>query len=252
MNPVVSKTGNVNRRLLKDLERGRHRVLLVAALLSIHTGLLAWAACRQSPNPDEIPALAAGISHWRLGEFKLCRVTPPLLRLIPAVPAALYGLEVNWSPEDNTRTLRVGFDIGCEFIRMHGDRAVWLFVLGRWICIPFSLLGGYFCYRWARELYGHLAGYLDLTPSGRVIGSRIELAIEVSTKADLAVVAIPEAAIAGRCPPIYSRPRRAVVTPHLTPRNRVIGPSIEPAIEAHQHGIEVVAVAEPRLVDWEP
>ena len=34
--------------------------------------------------------------------------------------------------------------------------------LARWACIPFSLLGGYISFRWARELYGDLAGILAL------------------------------------------------------------------------------------------
>jgi hypothetical protein len=37
-----------------------------------------------------------------------------------------------------------------------------LFTLARWVCIPFSLLGGYICLRWARELYGKTAGVLAL------------------------------------------------------------------------------------------
>jgi hypothetical protein len=36
-------------------------------------------------------------------------------------------------------------------------------MLARWACIPFGLLGAYVCLRWARELYGHLAGLLALT-----------------------------------------------------------------------------------------
>ena len=39
---------------------------------------------------------------------------------------------------------------------------MWLFTIARWACIPFSLLGGYICFRWARELYGDAAGLVAL------------------------------------------------------------------------------------------
>ena len=38
-----------------------------------------------------------------------------------------------------------------------------MFTWARWACIPFSLLGGYVCFRWARELYGDWSGLLALT-----------------------------------------------------------------------------------------
>ena len=35
-------------------------------------------------------------------------------------------------------------------------------MVARWACIPFSILGGYICFRWARELYGVAAGIFAL------------------------------------------------------------------------------------------
>jgi len=45
----------------------------------------------------------------------------------------------------------------------NGERTIWLFRLARWACVPFSLLGAYVCFRWARELYGVASGILALT-----------------------------------------------------------------------------------------
>jgi 4-amino-4-deoxy-L-arabinose transferase-like glycosyltransferase len=53
--------------------------------------------------------------------------------------------------------------IGREFIRTNGQRSFWLFTLGRWACIPFSVLGAITCFAWARELYGDRSGILAAT-----------------------------------------------------------------------------------------
>ena|ERR1700734_560425 len=33
-----------------------------------------------------------------------------------------------------------------DFIRTYGPRSFWLFTIGRWACIPISLVGEYVCY----------------------------------------------------------------------------------------------------------
>src|SRR5690606_19303560 len=53
--------------------------------------------------------------------------------------------------------------LGADFIKANGERSIWLFTIARWACIPFSLVGGAFCFVWARELYGTLAGLAALT-----------------------------------------------------------------------------------------
>jgi len=46
------------------------------------------------------------------------------------------------------------FTLGALLLHHLGPEACWLTTVARWACIPFSLLGGYFCYRWAREMFG--------------------------------------------------------------------------------------------------
>ena len=63
-----------------------------------------------------------------------------------------------------TRRGAVGVpDRSATFITANGERSFWFFTWARWVCIPFSLLGGYVCYRWAKELYGEWSGLLALT-----------------------------------------------------------------------------------------
>ncbi|MCH8830795.1 MAG: glycosyltransferase family 39 protein, partial [Planctomycetes bacterium] len=47
---------------------------------------------------------------------------------------------------------------GRDFFAANGTRAFWYLTLARWACIPFRLIGGYICWRWAREMYGVVAG----------------------------------------------------------------------------------------------
>ncbi len=137
----------------------RRRRLRVAAcaLLGIHAGLLAWSIPRQSPTYDESAHLAAGIRHWQTGAFDLDRGNPPLVGSLAAIPVLLADPQTDWHRAPDT------FAVGRDFMAANGPRSFWLINLGRWACIPFSLLGGYVCFRWASEWYGGSAGLLALT-----------------------------------------------------------------------------------------
>lgn len=128
--------------------------------------LLAWSDYQHSPVWDEPAHLAAGLSIWENGYFDLYTVNPPLVRAWAAVPVLLFGdYRGNEMTErqaaDHARPgTRPEFNAGVRLIRVNGYRSRWLFTVARWACIPFSLLGGYFCWRWAGELYGQTAGCL--------------------------------------------------------------------------------------------
>ncbi len=134
----------------------------VAVLLTVHAGLLAWSAYCHSPTIDEVGHLVSGLSHWELGRFNLYCVNPPLVRLVAALPVLPAKPHTDWSKANQDPHARAEFDIGREFIAANGPSSFWYFRWARWACIPFSLLGGYICFRWARELYGLWAGYLAL------------------------------------------------------------------------------------------
>jgi 4-amino-4-deoxy-L-arabinose transferase-like glycosyltransferase len=124
--------------------------------LVIHAGLLAWGATRLAPTVDEPNHLAAGICRLAFGRFDLDPGNPPLVGTVAAVPVLLAGADTHWGDPSNTRG-------DChDFVEAHGARSLWLVTVGRWACIPFSLLGGYICFCWARELYGSAPGFLAL------------------------------------------------------------------------------------------
>lgn len=132
----------------------------LAALLLLHAGLLAYGATVHSFTWDEPPHLAAGLSHWRYGQFDLYCVNPPLVRLIATAPLLFADVEEDWHDFYVGPSVRAEFIIGKHLLAANGERSFWLLTMARWALIPFSLLGGVICYRWASELYGSAAGLL--------------------------------------------------------------------------------------------
>lgn len=132
-------------------------------LLATHAGLLAYAATQHSPTHLEPAFLAAGVSHWQLGRFELYRVNPPLPRMIAAIPAVLSECKTDWRHFYDGPGSRAEFAVGRDFLKANGAESIRLFVYARWMCIPFSLIGMYFAFRWANELYGRPAGLVTMT-----------------------------------------------------------------------------------------
>lgn len=131
-------------------------------LLMVHVMLLAFSASRQSATFDEVGHVVAGLSHWRLGRFDLYRVNPPLVRLVACFPLHLLGAEADWSGYHSSPG-RPEFTIGVRFWQNQNQNPIWLLWVGRWTCIPFSLLGAFICYRWSSELYGTAAALIAAT-----------------------------------------------------------------------------------------
>lgn len=136
---------------------------LPAVILVSHASLLMWAGLRHNPVYDEVAHLPAGVSHWRLGTFNLFRVNPPLVRMVAALPALGASAPTAWQGYYKAPHSRPEFwPIGVRFLELNGERAFWVFTTARWACIPFSLLGGFVCWRWAGEMYGDAARYWAL------------------------------------------------------------------------------------------
>ncbi|MAX37794.1 MAG: hypothetical protein CME33_14650 [Gimesia sp.] len=135
----------------------------VIFLLLVQGCLLAWQAYRYSPTADEPAHLASGISHWKSGDFDLYRVNPPLVRMVAALPILVVAPKcvVNEATEASPYSRRE-FTVGRKFLKDNDSDLFWYFTLARWVCIPFSLVGGYICYRWACDLYGHWSGLVAL------------------------------------------------------------------------------------------
>lgn len=151
----------------------RNRFIIVAAILSLQAGLLAFQAVVHSPCTDEPPQLVAGISHWQTGDFTLYRVTGPLCRLVGAVPAMLLPHELDWRGFDPRPGARPDDLVAAQYIKTHGRIILTQMVLARLANIPFALLGGLVCFLWSQRLWGFRSGMLSLclwTISPHVLG----------------------------------------------------------------------------------
>ncbi|HUY32969.1 MAG TPA: glycosyltransferase family 39 protein [Pirellulales bacterium] len=135
----------------------------IAALLAVHTALVAYSGWVHAPVMDELGHLAAGVSHWEFGRFGVYTVNPPLVRMVAALPVLAAGANTDWSSYFEGAGARPEFNLGDDFVRANGSRSFWLFTLARWGAIPLSLVGGCVCYLWAKELYGGTAGLAALT-----------------------------------------------------------------------------------------
>jgi len=140
--------------------RSRWRGWCVAGLLTTHALLVGWSAARHSPVVDEMGHLPAGISHWQFRQFTLYKVNPPLVRMAAAVPTVFARPKTEWLAFSADPLARPEFFLGEAFIEVNGTRAFDLFTWARWACLPFTVLGGWACYRWARSLHGDGAGLL--------------------------------------------------------------------------------------------
>ncbi len=164
---LTSVPAATGRRLSKIFRSPQIRRLAVpttvVALLAVHAGLLAYGATRHSPTLNEPGHLVAGLAMWEFGRFEVYRVNPPLTRLVAALPILAAGYEMDWSRFYDGPGARPEFALGEDFVKANGERSIWLFTIARWACIPFSLIGGVFCFLWGRELYGAAPGLVSLT-----------------------------------------------------------------------------------------
>ncbi|MEK6261624.1 MAG: glycosyltransferase family 39 protein [Planctomycetota bacterium] len=140
----------------------RGQTISVCVLLTTQAGLLAFSATQHSPTHLEPAFLASGVSHWEFGRFEPYRVNPPFVRMVAALPVLAVGYQADWTGFHEGPGARSEFPLGDAFIKANGKEVVPLFFYARWACIPFSLIGAFFAYRWARELYSPAAGLVAL------------------------------------------------------------------------------------------
>jgi hypothetical protein len=130
---------------------------------TVHVLLCGYEAYRNSPTRNELAHLAAGVSHLAFQRFDLYRVNPPLVRSVAALPVVLASPKTDWTAYTFEPTDRREDRVGGRFAELNGHRFPFLMILARWACIPFSLVGGWVCGRWAMRLYGIPSGILAMT-----------------------------------------------------------------------------------------
>jgi hypothetical protein len=129
----------------------------LSALLLSHCALLAFGSWQQSPTLNEPGHLLAGLHHWRYQDFTLYRVNPPLIRLTASAPVAAFGYNEDWSGYYEHAFARPVFGMGEDFFAANLRRSLLYVRIARLTLIPYSLLGAWICFVWARELFGNVS-----------------------------------------------------------------------------------------------
>jgi len=133
-------------------------------LLVIQTLMLAVLSWQTSLNRTETGHLGASIYFYKTGRFDVFHVNPPLTRAIVGLPILLSSPEYNWKSYSPRPQDRSEWSIGTAFINANSPAKVrWITFLTRCSLIPIILLGSWFGYKFASELYGRTAGIIFLT-----------------------------------------------------------------------------------------
>lgn len=135
--------------------------VIVMVLITAHGSMQCFTAWRDSITVDEVPSLSAGLSHWRDKNFDLHKVNPPLVRLVAAAPVYWLGaIPDGWQfPQHPTK--RFDHAVGIQLIKEWRGDSFFYHSLARMAVVPFSMLGGLFCFLWGRDLFGQTSGIVS-------------------------------------------------------------------------------------------
>jgi len=133
---------------------------ILVALLFTQASLLTYLSWSTSPNRTETGHIGAAVYLWHTGKLDVFHVNPPLVRAIAGAPVALFcNPNYDWKSYSPRPQDRSEWALGRAFIDANDFDNLRLYVfLMRLACIPLILLGGYFGYRFASELYGQWSG----------------------------------------------------------------------------------------------
>ena len=151
--------GRFNRRSRRTV-----RGALIAVLVIGHVAILGWEGYGDSATWDEVGHFAAGLEHWRHGTFRVNAVNPPLVHLVALAPVAIArpDLDPMTYAVSQSAGSRPEFTMGQMLAADIGPAYFTFLTYARWMCIPFSLIGAFVCYRWSMERFGADSGLLAL------------------------------------------------------------------------------------------
>ncbi|MDR1480535.1 MAG: glycosyltransferase family 39 protein [Planctomycetaceae bacterium] len=125
---------------------------------------MVFLSAHNGTSNDEAANISASVSIWKYGGcFELYPVNPPLTKLIASIPLLFCKYDIDWQIFDNyleyhEAGVRPEFSVAYSMVERNADKIQFYLFISRLFCIPFAVLGGYFCWRWSSELYGKRAG----------------------------------------------------------------------------------------------
>ncbi|MFH0985832.1 MAG: glycosyltransferase family 39 protein [Candidatus Omnitrophota bacterium] len=128
-------------------------------LLGIFFCLSFGSSLKESVTVDEFYHLPSGYSYLKTGTFHLGNNNPPLAKMLAAIPLWIRDAEF-----PRTASLAEGnaWAYGDDFMSNHKPDYIRLFRDARLIILLLGVLGGWFVFLWAKELYGLHAAWLAL------------------------------------------------------------------------------------------
>lgn len=141
----------------------RLHTVLVVMLLATLAALSLWAAADKAPTCDEFAHhLASGYSYLLTGDFRMNPASPPVPRLMSAVPMAFLGAKLplqdpSWAAADSPAFAQA------FFYKMNPGMQDRLIFWARVPMVLLSLVFAYCVYGAAKRLFGPPAGLIALT-----------------------------------------------------------------------------------------
>lgn len=139
------------------------RPAAVAGLLTVHVALVLDCAARDFATYDEMGNLAAGLSYWETGNYRLYNVNPPLPKLLASLPVWLSGPDLSALRQPGESGHRPEWEVGDQFARHNAARCRTLIFLARCPGAVWAVLAALLVYRWASVLWGSRGGLVALT-----------------------------------------------------------------------------------------
>ena len=141
----------------------RYTIVLLILLLMIQSHLFAALSWRTSLNRTESGHIGASIYLYKTFRFDVFHVNPPLTRTTVGLPILLSSPKYDWKSYSPRPQDRSEWGIGNSFINANTPGKIhWITFWTRCSLIPIILLGSWFGYRFASELYGQTAGIIFL------------------------------------------------------------------------------------------
>lgn len=136
------------------------RVICIITLLAIIAVFQLTSIREENQTIDEGVHLAAGVSYWLTGDFRLNEEHPPLVKLISALPVVLAQPTIHWDSPSWQEGNQWAF--ARDLLYEWGNDADTLLLLGRLPMIALTLTLGVVLYLWGRRLAGDWAGLFTL------------------------------------------------------------------------------------------
>nr|HID58683.1 glycosyltransferase family 39 protein [Desulfobacterales bacterium] len=143
--------------------KDRSKYILGAGFLLLFMSFACLTSLSQkSPTVDEFAQLPAGYYYWRTGDFSLYSKSPPLIKLLCALPLLTMDIRMDAGVSYPEAGAWRPWIFGTRFMRDNADRYDTIFFWGRIPVLVLSICLGGLVFLWGSELYGTMCGLVSL------------------------------------------------------------------------------------------